>query len=133
MTKEEFTKYETARILGARALQISMNAPLLVKIDKEQLEKIRYDSIEIAKLEFESGVLPISVKRPMPKRIETKLEAERRKIEKEERVEAKIDIEKIEEKVEAEIKESAEIMELSKDAEEETEEASNEEAVESSE
>ncbi|MCK4552903.1 DNA-directed RNA polymerase subunit omega, partial [Candidatus Pacearchaeota archaeon] len=29
---KQFTKYETARILGARALQIAMNAPLLIKI-----------------------------------------------------------------------------------------------------
>ena len=38
MTKEiiaDFSKYETARILGARALQIAMNAPLLIKINKE--------------------------------------------------------------------------------------------------
>ena len=35
-----FTKYERARILGARALQIAMNAPLLVKISKDDLEKI---------------------------------------------------------------------------------------------
>jgi len=41
MTKmSDFTKYETARILGARALQIAMNAPLLVKISKEDLEKV---------------------------------------------------------------------------------------------
>ena len=39
----DFTKYEKARILGARALQIAMNAPLLIKINPEDLEKIKYD------------------------------------------------------------------------------------------
>ena len=36
----EFTKYEKARILGARALQISMYAPVLLKLSKEELEEI---------------------------------------------------------------------------------------------
>ena len=40
--QETFTKYEKARILGARALQIAMNAPLLIKISKEDLEKIKH-------------------------------------------------------------------------------------------
>lgn len=114
MTKEKFTKYEIARIIGARALQISMNAPLLIKIDKEELEKLRYDSIEIAKKEFEEGVLPISVKRPLPKKIEKELEIDRKEIEKEKSQE---DVEKIEEKEEEEIKESGEIMELVKEEE----------------
>ncbi len=64
---KEFTKYETARILGARALQIAMNAPLLIKISEEDLEKIKYDALKIAEIEFESGVLPISIKKPFPK------------------------------------------------------------------
>ncbi|MBU0535959.1 MAG: DNA-directed RNA polymerase subunit K [Nanoarchaeota archaeon] len=66
MKKEEFTKYEKARMLGSRSLQIAMVAPFLVKLSKEQLEKIGYDSLAIAKMEFEQGVLPITVKRPMP-------------------------------------------------------------------
>lgn len=32
---ETFTKYEIARIIGARALQIAMDAPILLKITKE--------------------------------------------------------------------------------------------------
>ena len=46
---EFFTKYEKARIIGARALQIFMEAPILVKISKEDFEKLRYNPIEIAK------------------------------------------------------------------------------------
>lgn len=66
--EKEFSKYEIARILGARALQIAMNAPLLIKISKENLEKVGYDALKIAEIEFESGALPISVKRPFPER-----------------------------------------------------------------
>ncbi len=69
----QFTKYEAARILGARALQISMNAPLLIKIEKEDLEKINYDALKIAEVELNSDILPISVKRPFPLKREEKL------------------------------------------------------------
>jgi len=62
----EYTKFERARILGARALQISVGAPFLIKLNEEDLKKIKYDPIEIAKLEFEKGLVPITVKRPMP-------------------------------------------------------------------
>lgn len=69
----QFTKYEMARILGARALQISMNAPLLIKISKEDLEKINYDALKIAEVELNSEILPISVKRPFPQKKEERL------------------------------------------------------------
>ncbi|NLA38836.1 MAG: DNA-directed RNA polymerase subunit K [Methanomicrobiales archaeon] len=53
---ESYTRYERARIVGARALQISMGAPVLVKTtDTEPLE--------IALEEFDQGVIPITVKR----------------------------------------------------------------------
>ena len=42
--QEEFTKYERARILGARALQVAMNAPLLIDIKKEKLEEAISDA-----------------------------------------------------------------------------------------
>jgi len=74
MNKEIFTKYERARILGARALQISMDAPVLIKVDKEVLSNIGFDPLKIAQLELDSGVLPISVKRPMPEKKEEKIE-----------------------------------------------------------
>ncbi len=60
----EFTKYEKARMIGSRALQLSMGAPFLVKLTPEELEKMHYDPIEIALREFDGGVLPITVKRP---------------------------------------------------------------------
>lgn len=100
----EFTRYEIARILGARALQISMDAPLLMKIAEQDLKKMNYDSLKIAETEFNSGVLPISVKRPFPVRKEEKLQAIK---------EDKVDDEKIREKereIEEEITEKAEEM-----------------------
>ena len=63
---EEYTKYEHARIIGARALQISMGAPFMVKLTDEDLNKMGYNPVEIAKLEFKSGLIPITVRRPMP-------------------------------------------------------------------
>ena len=58
----EYTKYETARIIGARALQVAMGAPVLVEIDKK-------DPILIAKKEFENEVLPITVRRIKPSKL----------------------------------------------------------------
>ena len=65
-----YSKYEITRIVGARALQIAMNAPLLIKIKDEDLEKINYDALKIAEIELNSGILPISVNRPFPKKKE---------------------------------------------------------------
>lgn len=66
----KFTKYEKARMLGARALQISMGAPFLIKLSKKDLEGIQYNPVEVAKKEFEAGVIPMNVIRRMPKKIE---------------------------------------------------------------
>lgn len=63
-----FTKYEKARIIGARALQISMGAPLLINLKEEDFEKINYNPISVARMEFDKGILPITIKRPLPKR-----------------------------------------------------------------
>ena len=65
--EKKLSKYEHARIVGSRALQISMGAPFLVKLKEGDLEKIKYNPIEIAKMEFEAGVIPITVKMPLPK------------------------------------------------------------------
>ena len=68
--QEKFTKYEIARILGARSLQLAMDAPVLLKLSKEEEDKLNYDSLKIAEKELESGVLPITVRRPLPKKSE---------------------------------------------------------------
>ena len=67
--KIKYTKYEKARIIGARSLQIAMGAPLLMRLKEDDLEKIKYDPIEIAKKEFDKGILPITIKRPMPSKL----------------------------------------------------------------
>ena len=64
--KTDNTKYEEARIIGARALQIAMGAPFLIKLNEKDLEKIGYNPVEIAKMEFKEDVIPITVKRPLP-------------------------------------------------------------------
>jgi DNA-directed RNA polymerase subunit K/omega len=66
----KFTKYEKARIIGARALQISMGAPLLLKISKAKMGEINYNPIKIAKLEFEKDAIPITIRRPLPEKVE---------------------------------------------------------------
>jgi len=83
--KHEFSKYERARILGARSLQISMDAPLLIKMEGEELENLHFDPLKIAQKELDSGVLPITVNRPMPiKRDEKLKELKIEELEKEE-------------------------------------------------
>lgn len=119
--KEEFTKYEIARILGARALQIAMDAPLLLNISQEELEQIKYDPLKIAEGEFNSGILPITVRRPFPMRREEKIKKiEVKKVEKGKESDDH-EVEKKEIIEEKEIKAEGEIMELAK-PEDETEE-----------
>jgi DNA-directed RNA polymerase subunit K/omega len=111
-----FTKYERARILGARALQLAMNAPLLIKLSVEDLEKINYDVLKIAEVELDSGVLPISINKPFPERKEGKLKRD---------VAPKIIDEKkenTEESEEEKIEEEGEIMELANPEDEANEE-----------
>jgi len=64
---KKYTKFETARLIGARALQIAMGAPFLIKLSEKELEGIMYNPIEIAKKEFAADVIPMTVKRTMPK------------------------------------------------------------------
>lgn len=54
----KYTRFEKARIIGARALQIAMGAPILIKVPRGMV-----DPVEIAKREFEANVIPITVKR----------------------------------------------------------------------
>lgn len=59
------TAYERARVLGARATQISGGAPILVYVDPKDT-KLMMDSLAIAKLELEQGKLPMIVRRRLP-------------------------------------------------------------------
>ncbi|MEM4195505.1 MAG: DNA-directed RNA polymerase subunit K [Candidatus Anstonellales archaeon] len=53
----EYDKFELARILGARAFQLALGSPPLIKVKPEQ------DFIEIAREELEKGVIPLSVRK----------------------------------------------------------------------
>ena len=114
MDKQEFSKYEKARIIGARGLQISMDAPLLVDMDSEELSGINYDPLKIAEKELNSGVLPISVNRPMPQKKEEGLE----KIKVEETKISDVQKEQVEKQEEKDIAENGEMMEIANSAEE---------------
>ena len=123
--EDKFTRYEVARILGARSLQLAMDAPVLLKLTNDEVEELNYDTLLIAEKEFSAEVLPITVKRPLPKKSEKSVrkltdEEVREKLEKQAEKEAKA-IEKIEENKEAkekeeekEIQEQGEIMEMAK-------------------
>jgi DNA-directed RNA polymerase subunit K len=50
------TRFEKARILGARTLQLSLGAPPLV-------QSTEVDPLRIAQREMEKGVIPLTVKR----------------------------------------------------------------------
>ena len=52
----ELTKYEIARLIGARALQLSMGAPPLIKVETGVTT-----FIQIAEEELDKGVIPLSV------------------------------------------------------------------------
>ena len=55
------TRYEKARIVGARALQISFGAPILVNKPDDMIDPIR-----IAQLELRSKILPLTIRREYP-------------------------------------------------------------------
>lgn len=99
-SQQQFTRYEIARIIGARALQIAMDAPLLLKMSTEELEQIKYDPIKIAEKELAENVLPISINRPTPRRGHDKLKSIKEEKISDEEIIAK------EKEVEAEIKEN---------------------------
>ena len=64
MAEKKYSRFERARIIGTRALQISRGAPMLIKTDEK-------DPLKIAELEFERELIPIDVKRKPPLKLET--------------------------------------------------------------
>ena len=126
MDKQEFSKYERARIIGARGLQISMDAPLLVDLKENDLDEINYDPLRIAEKELDSGVLPISVNRPMPAKREEDIEKVKVEVSKVSDA-AKEAAERAEEK---DIAEGGEMMELADSGEEPESDAVTKEVVE---
>ncbi|KAI8981978.1 RNA polymerase, subunit omega/K/RPB6 [Mycotypha africana] len=60
LTTPYLTKYERARVLGTRALQISLNAPVMVELDGES------DALAIANKELREKKIPLIIRRFMP-------------------------------------------------------------------
>ncbi|KAL3997962.1 DNA-directed RNA polymerases I II and III subunit RPABC2 [Acanthocheilonema viteae] len=60
VTTPFMTKYERARILGTRALQIAMGAPVMVELEGET------DPLEIARKELKHQKIPLIVRRYLP-------------------------------------------------------------------
>ncbi|CAB0035864.1 unnamed protein product [Trichogramma brassicae] len=60
ITTHYMTKYERARILGTRALQISMCAPVMVELEGET------DPLQIAMKELKQRKIPIIIRRFLP-------------------------------------------------------------------
>ena len=57
----KLTRFEKARIVGARSLQISMGAPILVEVSGGFS-----NPIDIALKELDMGILPITIRRTLP-------------------------------------------------------------------
>ncbi len=60
ITTPFMTKYERARVLGTRALQISMCAPIMVELEGET------DPLQIAMKELKLKKIPIIIRRYLP-------------------------------------------------------------------
>jgi DNA-directed RNA polymerase I, II, and III subunit RPABC2 len=60
----KLTRFERARIVGARSLQIAMGAPAFVPMEGQYR-----GPIETAMLELEADALPISIRRSLPNAI----------------------------------------------------------------
>lgn len=59
---DRLTRFERARIVGARALQLSMGAPILLAM--EDIEN--KSPLVISELELRAKVLPLSIRREQP-------------------------------------------------------------------
>uniref|UniRef100_A0A1B6FMU3 DNA-directed RNA polymerases I, II, and III subunit RPABC2 n=1 Tax=Cuerna arida TaxID=1464854 RepID=A0A1B6FMU3_9HEMI len=60
ITTKYMTKYERARVLGTRALQIAMCAPVMVELEGET------DPLQIAMKELKQRKIPIIIRRYLP-------------------------------------------------------------------
>jgi len=57
MSSEKLTRFEKARIVGARALQLSMGAKPMIDVEEA------LDPIDIATLELKKGVIPLDIRK----------------------------------------------------------------------
>ena len=56
LSLKEHSRFEKARVIGARALQISMGAPVQIKVPKEII-----DPVIIAQMEYDEGIITIDI------------------------------------------------------------------------
>lgn len=61
MYPKKYTRFERARVIGARAIQIELGAPVLIDISEGVS-----DPIDIAKLELENDAIPMTIVRRLP-------------------------------------------------------------------
>jgi len=52
----ELTRFEKARVISARALQLASGAPLIIELPEKLINPVK-----IAYMEFERGVIPLAV------------------------------------------------------------------------
>lgn len=64
LEREEMTRFERARIISARSLQIAMGAPVLLEKD------IKGKPAELARKEMEEDVIPLTVRLKEPPKME---------------------------------------------------------------
>jgi len=60
-TKDRLTRFEVARIIGSRALQIALGAPILVEVKQD-----RFDPIGLSEEEFKACKIPMTIRRTLP-------------------------------------------------------------------
>ena len=59
----KLTRFERARLIGARALQVTLGAPILAEIPDSMS-----DPIDIALAELKGRILPMTLRRALPDR-----------------------------------------------------------------
>ncbi|MBI5681235.1 MAG: DNA-directed RNA polymerase subunit K [Methanobacterium sp.] len=57
MPSKKLTRFEKARLIGARALQLSTGAKPMIEVDEP------LDPIDIATLELKKGLIPLDIKK----------------------------------------------------------------------
>lgn len=65
--KDRLTRFEVARLVGARALQVALGAPILIKTEETNPTKV-------AEAEFKERMIPITIKRKLPSNEEVVIE-----------------------------------------------------------
>lgn len=58
---KKYTRFEKARVVGARSIQIELGAPVLIDVPENVS-----DPIDIANLEFENEAIPMTIVRRLP-------------------------------------------------------------------